>query len=37
LDRVWEDPGHLPDLAEIRQPGLWIDRMVSLPVESPVA
>jgi len=36
LDRVWEDPDHLPDLAEIRQPGLWIDRVAPFPVEPPV-
>jgi coenzyme F420 biosynthesis associated uncharacterized protein len=36
LDRVWEDPDHLPDLAEIRHPGQWIDRMAALPVEPPV-
>jgi len=37
LDRVWEDPGHLPDLAEIREPGLWIGRMAPRPVAEPAA
>lgn len=27
FDRVWEGPENLPDLTEIRQPSLWIDRM----------
>ena len=27
LDRVWEDPGYLPDLGEIREPDRWIARM----------
>ena len=29
LDRVWEDPGHLPDLGEIREPDRWIARMAA--------
>ena len=37
LDRVWEDPGHLPDLAEIREPGLWIGRMTPRPAAEPAA
>ena len=36
LDRVWEDPSHLPGLDEIRQPDQWIQRMASAPAE-PVA
>jgi len=27
LDRVWEDPSHLPDLGEIREPARWIGRL----------
>jgi coenzyme F420 biosynthesis associated uncharacterized protein len=27
LNRVWEGPANLPDLAEIRQPQRWIDRI----------
>ncbi|MDP6868930.1 MAG: zinc-dependent metalloprotease [Acidimicrobiales bacterium] len=27
LDRVWEDPSHLPDLGEIREPDRWIERL----------
>ena len=27
LARVWEDPIHLPDLAEIREPDLWLGRI----------
>jgi coenzyme F420 biosynthesis associated uncharacterized protein len=27
LDRVWEAPDHLPDLAEIREPARWIERV----------
>ena len=27
LDRVWEEPSHLPDLGEIREPGRWIERL----------
>jgi len=27
LNRVWEGPATLPDLAEIRSPQRWIDRM----------
>ncbi len=33
LDRVWEEPAHLPTIAEIRDPSLWIDR-IQLPVAS---
>ncbi|MGH1504794.1 MAG: zinc-dependent metalloprotease [Acidimicrobiales bacterium] len=29
FDRVWEDAGHLPDIAEIREPQRWIDRMAT--------
>ena len=36
LDRVWEDPSHLPGLDEIRQPNQWIQRMAPAPAE-PVA
>jgi len=36
LDRVWEDPSHLPGLDEIRQPDQWIQRMAPAPAE-PVA
>jgi len=32
LSRVWEDAGRLPDLAEIRDPQRWIDRMRTTPV-----
>ena len=27
LDRVWEDPGNVPGIAEIRNPGDWVSRM----------
>ena len=27
LNQVWEGPANLPDLAEIRRPQSWIDRM----------
>ncbi|MBA3794738.1 MAG: zinc-dependent metalloprotease [Rubrobacter sp.] len=27
LNRVWEGPENLPDLAEVRDPGLWMSRM----------
>jgi coenzyme F420 biosynthesis associated uncharacterized protein len=27
LDRVWEDPVHLPNMAEIRDPDAWLARM----------
>jgi coenzyme F420 biosynthesis associated uncharacterized protein len=27
LNRVWEKPENLPDLAEVRDPGLWMSRM----------
>ena len=27
LNRVWEDPSHLPDLGEIREPDRWIERL----------
>ncbi|QIN83402.1 hypothetical protein GBA63_12720 [Rubrobacter tropicus] len=27
LNRVWERPENLPDLAEVRDPGLWMSRM----------
>ena len=36
LDRVWDDPSHLPGLDEIRQPDQWIQRMAPAPAE-PVA
>lgn len=29
LRRAWESPEHLPTLAEIRQPKLWIERMAA--------
>jgi len=29
LDRVWEDPSHLPHLGEIREPDRWIARMAA--------
>ncbi|MEE2768406.1 MAG: zinc-dependent metalloprotease [Actinomycetota bacterium] len=29
LDRVWEHPVNLPDLAEIRDPDLWLSRIVT--------
>lgn len=31
--RVWEGPELLPDLAELRQPSSWIDRVDSMPAE----
>jgi putative hydrolase len=27
LNRVWESPENLPTLAEVRDPGLWMERM----------
>lgn len=27
LNRVWESPGNLPSLDEVRDPGLWMERM----------
>ncbi len=27
LNRVWESPGNLPSLAEVRDPGLWMSRL----------
>jgi uncharacterized protein (DUF2342 family) len=27
LNQVWEGPANLPDLAEIRHPQRWIDRI----------
>jgi uncharacterized protein (DUF2342 family) len=27
LNRVWEGPEYMPTLQEIRDPGLWIDRV----------
>jgi uncharacterized protein (DUF2342 family) len=27
LTRVWEDPTNLPDLTEIREPNLWLERV----------
>ena len=27
LNRVWERPENMPTLEEIRDPGLWIDRV----------
>lgn len=27
FDRVWEEPGNLPSLTEIRTPSLWVDRV----------
>ena len=31
LDRAWEAPDRLPDLAEIRDPQRWIDRLAGVP------
>ena len=27
VNRVWETPGNLPSITEVREPGLWITRM----------
>ncbi|MDP6976848.1 MAG: zinc-dependent metalloprotease [Acidimicrobiales bacterium] len=32
LDRAWDDPGNLPDRAEIAEPSRWIERMAALAV-----
>ncbi len=29
FDRVWEQPANVPDIAEIRQPHLWVSRMTA--------
>ena len=29
LNRVWEAPENLPDITDIRDPGVWIDRMAA--------
>lgn len=33
IDRAWERPEHLPNLAEIREPRQWIERVLATPAQ----